>query len=386
MLPRRLVTVLFPALLGVGAAWTTGRATPQSGDQLPPELAALLNAQPTWSASAAAHAAVGHKDNLLLSSESEQESSLVRVGAEAFLWRLPRGGTDFSAFINAEQARYFSEASIDDESEAFAHFEWRHRLGDRWKFAIGFQGYYLDQVFDVSDTEIQRLIAELKMYGMNFGPTIRWSVGRGWWFEGRGTGKRERYDDGANDSRLAEGSLRLGWTGKRVEVDLAAIRNRRRFDRREQYSLGGRPVDGTLLRVVERELEGQVQIVWDSAERWKTTSRVSALQYRDNGSGFFNYRERKVTQELSWTGQRWSGTFEGEARRLEFDVQTVGVGILPPARVKDDFKLTVRAERKFSARWSGFAEYQWERSRSNDRLASYRVNEGLLGARWSWDK
>jgi hypothetical protein len=46
----------------------------------------------------------------------------------------------------------------------------------------------------------------------------------------------------------------------------------------------------------------------------------------------------------------------------------------------------VRLERKLSARWTLVANYSWERSRSNDAIASYTVNEGLLGARWSWDK
>jgi hypothetical protein len=28
----------------------------------------------------------------------------------------------------------------------------------------------------------------------------------------------------------------------------------------------------------------------------------------------------------------------------------------------------------------------WERNRSNEVIASYYLNEGLLGIRWSWEK
>ena len=71
---------------------------------------------------------------------------------------------------------------------------------------------------------------------------------------------------------------------------------------------------------------------------------------------------------------------------MEFDVQTVGLGIAPPARIKDEYNLEGRVERKLTDRWTIFAALTWERSRSNDRVASYRVNEGLLGVRWSWEK
>jgi hypothetical protein len=39
-----------------------------------------------------------------------------------------------------------------------------------------------------------------------------------------------------------------------------------------------------------------------------------------------------------------------------------------------------------SPQWGVFAAYKWERWRSNDRIASYVMNEGLLGLRWSWEK
>lgn len=383
---RQLFQAALGGVLTLAAAFAAPAGEGSAGDELPPELAALLAAQPTWSTSTALQAGFGYKDNILLSSAAREASEFVRYAAEAFVWRLPRGHTDFSAFLNVEQTRYTSAESVEDEAQAFAHLEWRYRLGARGKLTLGGHGYYLDEVFDVSDTDIRRLVAELKVRGAVFGPTLRWSFLRGGFAEAKAFGKREKFEDGANDSRAGQGALRVGWLGRRAELSLGAALMRRRFDRREQYSSGGQPVPFTRLDVDEEEVEFRAEVTWDAAARWKTITRVRGLVFRDNGDGFFNYHEKKFVQELAWSGRAWKVGVEGAATRHDFDVQTVGFGISPPARVEDEYDARLRLERTISKSWSVYAEYHWERSRSNDPLASYRVNEGLLGARWSWDK
>jgi len=94
----------------------------------------------------------------------------------------------------------------------------------------------------------------------------------------------------------------------------------------------------------------------------------------------------KAAQGVGWTADDWLVGLEGSARRVEYDVQTVGARAAPPPRVRDDFAVQIRVERKLSPRWTAFAEYSWERNRCNDELASYSMNEGLLGIRWNWEK
>ena len=67
-------------------------------------------------------------------------------------------------------------------------------------------------------------------------------------------------------------------------------------------------------------------------------------------------------------------------------MQTVGVGLNPAQRIRDEHEVELRVEKKVTARWSAIDGFRWERARSNERVASYAVNEGLLGARWSWEK
>jgi hypothetical protein len=158
------------------------------------------------------------------------------------------------------------------------------------------------------------------------------------------------------------------------------------FANRSQYNRNGRELVGTQLKIAEREAEVRLTVKWDEDGHWRTITRASRLHYRDNGSDYFSFREKKIAQEIEWEAGGWMIRLGGIARRNDYDVQTVGFGLAPTPRVRDEFSAELRVERKLSDRWKVFTQYTWERNRSNDRFAAYVMNEGLLGVRWSWDK
>src|SRR6185436_18324122 len=94
---------------------------------------------------------------------------------------------------------------------------------------------------------------------------------------------------------------------------------------------------------------------------------------RDNGSGFFDYRYRNVRQEITWQHTPWKIRLTGRAGRYNYAVQTQGIGINPPNRLKEEFLAKGRLERQCAKHLTVFGDLAWERSRSNDPLASYRV-------------
>ncbi len=364
-----------------------GTSSRPAGAGPDPSLAAWLAAQPKWSMATAVEAGFGFKDNLLLSSIAEERSSFARGGMEVLVLRVPTGTLDYSLFAQAEGTRYFSGRTVKDEATAWFQTEPAFRPRADWKLALPLTAYYSDRVFDVSDTEVERLVAELKMSGVKAGPTLRWSFHPAWWIETQAIAERKRYEDGANDGRVREGAMRLGWSiGKRAEARLTGAQRWRDFDFRPQYSAAGRELAGTRLKIDEREVEGRLDVKWDEAARWRSTTRGGVLHYRDNGSGFFNFRETKIDHELEWSDERWLVRLGGTVRRIDFGVQTVGIGINPPPRLKDEYSGELRLERKIARGWTALAAYEWERSRSNDRIVSYVVNEVLLGVRWSWER
>jgi hypothetical protein len=350
------------------------------------DLVAFLSTLPRWSVSTSLAASYGFKDNLLLSFAAEERSPFVRGGVEVVLLRVPQDQFDFSFFAEAERTQYTSGHTLDDDAKVWVRTEPAYRLGDTLKFSLPVTGYYYDQVFDVSDTEVERLVAELKMTGIMIGPSVRWDF-HPLWIEAQAVGQRKRYDDRVNDGDIGEGSLRVGWQrGAWLEVQISGAQRWRDFESRAQYSAAGRELGGTELKISEREGEARFDITWDAAAHWETSTRVSILHYRDNGSGYFNYREERVAQELEWNAKPWFVRVGGSAGRINFGVQTVGLGVSPPARLRDEYTAEVEVNRQVGPRWTVFGGYLWERTRSNDPVASYRVNEGFLGLRWTWEK
>ncbi len=346
-----------------------------------------LPALPTWTSVASFESSVGFKDNLVLSAENEERSSFVRGGMEFLLMRVPTGPLELSLFGQADGTRFFTGETVKDERKVWLHTEAAYRAGPAWKFTLPVTAYYDAGVFDQSATDAERIVAELKVRGLMVGPAVRWAFLPTWWVEAQMTGERKRYDDGANDGDVGGEDVRLGWSpGKRLELRLKGARRWRAFESRSLFNAAGRELIGTELKVDERELELRAEVGWDRAGRWRTTTRAGVLHYRDNGSGYFNYRDLRASQELEWKNGDWLVRLEAAINRIEFGVQTVGLGLAPPARVKDEYLAALRVERRWSARTTVFGDYRWERSRCNDAIASYRVNECLLGVRWSWER
>jgi hypothetical protein len=351
----------------------------------PPAL--VLPVQSLWSISATAEASYGFNDNLLLSGSGEERSAFARGSLSLLLLRATTGRFEYTFYTQLDGSHYFTGTTVDHDAKAWTKTEFAYRIGETVKVSLPLTGYYSDQVSDVSDTEVERLVARLKVTGAMTGPSVRWQFHPAWWAEAQAVGEAKRYADRSNDGGVGEGALRLGWKpGARLELQLAALQRWRDFDRRAWYTAAGRELAGTHLKIAEREYQARGDVTWDAAGRWRTVTRTGVMDYRDNGSGYFNFREHRASQELEWKPDPWSVRLTADARRIDFHVQTVGFGIAPPPRIKDEYHAELRVERKLGRTWTALAEYSWERSRSNDSVASYVANEGLLGLRWSWEK
>ncbi len=349
--------------------------------------AVSIPALPAWSTFASVESVFGYKDNLLLSSAGEERSALARGTAEILLMRTPTQALEYSAFAQAEGTRFLQGETVRNEARFWFRQELGWRPGPQWELHLPVTGYFDDKVFDQSDTEVERLTAVLRVLGAVAGPTLRWDFHRIAWLEVSAAAQRDVYADGSNDGWTRHGGLRLNVSLSRGWEAGAGVNSRRRaFDSREQYSASGRILPGSSLRSREEEYEIRMARKWGTAESWKCGLRCAFLDYRDNGSGYFDRREGQAEPELEWRPAGWRLLLRAAARRVEFGTQTVGIGLNPAPRIRDEYEAEVRVERKFSEKWSLVGGFRWERARSNERVASYEVNEGLLGARWSWER
>jgi hypothetical protein len=244
----------------------------------------------------------------------------------------------------------------------------------------------LNQVFDLSASDAERLTQRLAMKGALTTLAVRWKFRPNWALELKPGVQRERYHTGSDDNRQHSGRVRVTRTFRdgQIELGITGQAARRRYDRRVQYTAAGRPLFDTELIFAQREGEARLDVTWDKAQRWSTSTAASITTNEDNGSGYFDYRHRAVRQEITWTRAPWKVKASGRAGRYDYDVQTEGIGINPPQRLKEDFLGRVRVERTWFKHVLLYFDWQWERSRSNDPLANYRVKTAAAGVDWSF--
>lgn len=328
----RLSALLLSGSLALAAP---AQNPPPAPDATAAEVAALeLESIRPWEITGNFRAAAGYKENLLLSAVQAEDSPFVQAEAELLWWRLPTERFEALAFANTTLTHFTASAENPREWQAFAHAEARWFARPDLRATAIVEGYHLDQVFDLSASQAERLTARLAVTGALVTAPLRWDVRPTTWLELTPTAQRDRYRDGSDDNAQRIGRVTVGhaFLAGRLEIALAGQALRRDYAFRPQYTGAGRPQPGTDLAFAQREGEARVSVIWDRAGHWRSTSAAVRATNDDNGSGYFNFHQRTMRQEISWTRAPWKARLNGRVGRYDYDVQTEGIGIDPPKR------------------------------------------------------
>lgn len=349
---------------------------------LPADLQAELDAlqSDAWHPSATIRGSLGWRDNVLLSPFAPLERPFARAELEALLLRPMRDSWEFISFLNGDVLRYLSPpAETGGEQQWSLHAETRWQPVDAARLALKGAGYLRDMVVDLSETEARRVVAPTRVRGGYVALAPRLTLPGKFRFEPSVQVKRTDYRDYPGDYDEVRSGGRLEWRGAGLTLSAAWFEARRRYDERGEYTAGGRPLPDTRLRFRQRDGELKARTSWKAAGDWSAAATVGKLENRDRASGYFDYDQKRARLELTWERAAWLVTFDGEAKRLDYLVQTVGAGIAPPPRIADDYEVTLRTQRALGERWAAFAEHRWERSRSNELDFRYKANTVLAG-------
>ena len=382
---ERLIRILCAALGMATAALyaqTPAPAASTASGALPPDLQAELDAlqRATWHPSASARASLGWRDNVLLSPFAPIERGFARGELEAILMRPMRNRWELISFLNGDVLRYFSPPlETRGEQQWSLHTEGRWQPIDRARMSLRAVGYLRDMVIDLSETEARRVVAPTRVRGAYLTAGTRLAVGPVH-IEPAVQAKRTDYRDYAGDYDEGRAGARIEWrVGRPLTVSGAWFESDRSYDQREEFSASGRSLPGTSLRFRQRDTELKARTTFKAAGNWTLAATTGWLENRDRASGYFDYDQKRARLEVGWRREGWSVAFDGEAKRMDYLLQTVGAGISPPPRINDDHELTLRLERELNPRWSLFGEHRWERSRSNEMEFSYKANSVLAG-------
>lgn len=362
-------------------------AAPATTRALSPELQAELDAlrRGAWHPSLTARTSLGWRDNLLLSPFTPIERGFARAEIDALMLRPMRNRWEWVSFLNGDVLRYFAPPpETRGEQQWSLHAEGRWQPVDQARLSLKGAGYFRDMVIDLSETEARRVVAPTRVRGGYAIAATRLTFGK-LQIEPSVQAKRTDYQKYAGDFDEVRTGGRVEWRqSEALAITAAWFDSRRDYDQRTEYSASGRVVPGTHLSFQQRDGELKVRTGWSMGGRWTIAATGGRMENRDGASGYFDYDQKRGRLEVGWHRGAWELRLDGESRRMDYLLQTVGAGIAPPPRINEDHEATLRVEHELDSRWTLFGEHRWERSRSNEIEFSYRANTVLAGVQRSF--
>jgi hypothetical protein len=327
---------------------------------------------PLWHGEAQVRGSLGYKHNITLSSTDPESSGFWMSGIEGILFRLPSDGWQFNALLDATDVRYFSSPAVDNEQVVVAVSEVTRDLGHDWETGVGLNYLFQNQVFDMSANYTDPdTIDQVVGHAL----TPRWRVRKDvmpYWAEAELVVTRQLLQAPLDNYWQYGPRLMLGRSlGPRSEISLAYQLSRLDYDTREQVDASGLTLTNTSLSLNTHLVELNWTQTWDEQRRWRTTTRVGLELNQDNGSGFYDYRNYRLTQELRYRVERWEA--KARVRFSYFDYLTQPVSAEDPSlRERTLIAFMLLAERTISRRLKIFANYTWEKSISNLSFDNYQ--------------
>jgi hypothetical protein len=337
---------------------------------------------PKWVNDFSLRTGAGYRDNVGLSAKSPQDSPFVATGLEMILLRLPENGTEFSFFANVEDLRFVSSSLVNKEQTAVAQALVKTDCGSGWLASLSTEYLYQNQVVDVSLTEPGLTTIPVEGHGL----TVREGLRRD--FEGIFSvslelpAKRQLFREPLDDYWEYGPRVTVGKSyGHKSELGASYEISERDYDHDQLRTPLGSPVSGSRRKAIQQEARLTWRHLWDAAGRWRTTTRVTARQSEDNGSGYFDYTRLQVSEQILFHTGNWDISAEARAARYDYSVQTVSTVDLTK-RQAEEFSVNFRCERRITGFLKVFSEFEHERVSSNLDYERYTVNTVKGGFTW----
>jgi hypothetical protein len=236
-----------------------------------------------WDWSASLRGGAGYKDNVLLSRFFPESSIFSFTEAEAFLFRIPTDGWEFTGVFTGEDRRYWQSPSLDKEQLLLVSADVKKAFAERWKVGMGIGYFYNNQVFDASVAEGLPLRIRAKLHRFSGGNSIEYDLHGGRRLElGFGV-VRQNFERPIDSSWELGPKLVFAQTyGPGSEFTATFQWHHRTYDHRP--ATGVPDVRSLTFDIPEFELG--IKHYWDAEKHWKSRGRAGVEWNSDNGMDF----------------------------------------------------------------------------------------------------
>jgi hypothetical protein len=329
-----------------------------------------------WIPAAGVSLVSGYRDNIGLNSIVPSGAAFGEARLEGLLLWQPEDSPFDARFIADGFYRHYAGNPVSDADQSwYGQAEFRWQPGRRLRLWTKGQGFYRDEVADLSTTAAQRTVLPVELInGASItGATLQLPLGLE--AESRFTLRQANYRLVPEDYRSES-----WWHGVRLSpvkwfgVDYGRRDRNRDYDARREVTPGGRPIEGSRLSFEQTEEQFAGWAEFDFLGEWSLQADFNRLENRDGTSGFYDYDGESRTVYARWRSpdDTWEFGVEWEESRYDYLNQTVGGGLTPPAREREDRWIRIEAVYRFGFTWELRLETEDLSSASNEVLASYR--------------
>jgi hypothetical protein len=335
---------------------------------------AATNSSAVWDNSARVTTGFGYRDNVMRTSVAPESSGFFNISADASFIRFAESGAYLTFFILGDHTQYFDAPAVGYEQFFSGTALAVKPLGMQDELGGQFSYLYQHQVLDVSETEATLTRMLVDGHTGSLRPHWKHKFSPGWAVQLEVEGLRQLYGEDLSDYWQTATRLSVIHNyGHRSELAIGYQPKHIWYDDREQFDPAGVALPGTELFYWQHEIGAQWRHHWDEARRWRTTTRLSYLFSRDNGSGYFDYDRLLFSEQLRWANPLWEIKAGARFGWYYYPVQTVG----NEHRERTYTTLEARVERRLGKRWLLYAVAEREWSFSNDPLEEY--NDWMAG-------
>lgn len=337
---------------------------------------AELDEESDWFPSFTLSALAGERDNVGLSTIVPQSSYFGEARVEGFLWWQPLDSVlEALVMIDGRHRTYENNPVVDDEQSWLGQAEVRW-MPLRWfDLKARSQGFYQDEVIDLSTSAAQRTVLPIQVLGGRADLTAKVNLPFGFSVESKAGIQRADYHMVAEDYYSDDWWHGVNWSPRRwITFSYGQQTMDRDYDFRSQTTAGGRSISDTFLAFGQDEERGRLRLRMDWRGRWRLDVSGGVLENRDNAAGFFDYDWKRWWSELEWVSpeDRWEFRVEWEEKTTDYLNQTVGAGLNPEDRNQVDRLWRGEVIWRFNDRWNARVEYEDVLSESNEVNATYR--------------
>lgn len=331
-----------------------------------------------WQHFVSVRALGGYKDNVLLSAELPEGSPFVGGGIELIGWRPVGERGEFQGFAVGEHRQFFNLDQVDHEQTLVTQARYQHDLGGNWTLLMPVDYLYIDQVLDVSATEVEVRATRVQGHTASVSPALQRQVGLGT-VELEIAGLRQFYAAPLDDSW--ELSSRLEWqvpVGTRTQTEVYYDFAQRWYDNDPQLTSEGYPIPGTQRKMQYHDVGAKLRQDWGEDRAWRATLGVSGRYATDHAGGYYDYLRPAASAQLVYQDKGWRLAGTARARYYAYREQQVSA-VDDARRRRSELVLEFRGEREIFTWLQVVAEYVYEQTFANRPVEAYHVNTVSCG-------